>query len=89
MEAKLYGEWAYGDDGRPVADVDRILGVRAILDDRKRCERVELLYQWAGDPARPRQLDLQFSEALALLSFLKCMQLDAGIPFPDDPRGPR
>lgn len=84
---KFYGRWAVNEDGspRPVQPVDRILGARAIYDKRGRPEWVEI--QWI-EGAAVSQFQLDFPNAMFLLSCLKDIQLDTGLPFPDDPRHP-
>lgn len=41
----------------------------------------------AGGPSQPQKVRLSFGDAMFLLSMLKSIQLDLGIPFPEDPRG--
>jgi len=87
-EAILYGEWEVGIDlPFPIQHADHILGARVLLDTKRRPEFVEL--QWrSADDGQTHQTRMDWLNALALLSFLKCMQLDSGWPFPLDPRDP-
>ena len=64
----------------------QVLGVRARLNDKREPDSVEI--QWESSEGEVHQLELDWLNALALLSFLKCMQLDSGWPFPNDPRDP-
>lgn len=63
--------------------VDRIEGGVLEWDARDRPAFVELHYLVAGKPSVMR---MPFDDAMAVLSIVKAIQLDTGIPFPDDPR---
>lgn len=68
-----------------VRDADRIAGGLLERDVRDRPWRFELHYTVGG---KPQILRMPFDDAMALLSVVKAIQLDTGIPFPDDPRAP-
>ena len=89
MKTKTYGTFAVASDGPlpgALPDADHILGLRVVFDSRNRAEAIEVQYRTAEEPHPIRQFRMDFPNALFLLSLLKSMQLDAGIPFPDDPR---
>jgi hypothetical protein len=82
---KIYGEWAISDPAEPANVVDRILGTQLLYDSKGRPEWVEIQFQSASEGVATVRTD--FPNALFLLSCLKSLQLDSGVPFPDDPRG--
>ncbi|PZQ55781.1 MAG: hypothetical protein DI555_07070 [Novosphingobium pentaromativorans] len=82
---KIYGEWAFSEPAEPANLADRILGARLLYDSKGRPEWVEAQFQSAGEGFATVRMD--FPNALFLLSCLKSLQLDSGVPFPDDPRG--
>lgn len=84
---KHYGEWAVTIPSVPECSADRILGVHISHDSQDRPDFVTLQYQSAGDPP-VQSVRMDFVNAMFLLSCLKSLQLDEGIPFPDDPRAP-
>lgn len=86
-EVVPYGEWFVSAEPIEVEHADRILGARPLLDNRDRPEFVDIQWQ-SSDDGRFHQLRLDWLNALALLSFLKSIQLDSGQPFPLDPRNP-
>lgn len=83
-----YGKW-FIPSGPPmkVEHADHILGAQVLLDKKNRPEFVDLQWQSSDDGA-VHQVRLDWLNALALLSFLKSIQLDSGQPFPNDPRNP-
>lgn len=82
-----YGEWRVSSQPRKVFHADRILGAKLSRDSSGRPEWVE--FQWQDAPGADfHQMQLDFPNAIALLSMLKCLQLDSGVDFPDDPRAP-
>ena len=80
---KLYGEWLVGAAGR-LSRADHIRGARVVSDGKGRPAWVVVQYQEAG--SAPVEVEMDFPNALFLLSLLKSLQLDSGVPFPDDPR---
>lgn len=83
---KTYGEWIISEPPIEPISVDHILGVHVIHDSSGRADLVEISWQSAGlEPFQTLRMD--YLNALATLSMLKCMQLDEGTPFPGDPRG--
>ncbi len=46
---------------------------------------IDLHYEVDG---KPRSMTIDRGNAMYLLSLLKCLQLNEGLPFPDDPRDP-
>jgi len=86
MTHKLYGIYAVGDAaGAEPIRVDHVLGGRLSSDAQGRPTWVDLQFEVAGK-VHPVTLQLDFLNALFLLSVVKSMQLDSGQPFPDDPR---
>jgi hypothetical protein len=83
--ARTYGEFVLATDLR-IQRADHILGARIELDTKGRPDQVAIQFE---DVDGPCELRLDFVQALALLSMLKCIQLDTRTPFPDDPRGVR
>lgn len=83
---RIYGRFLVGMPHSPDQGVDRIEGVRLSTDRAGQPDWIELQYRRAGED-RVQQMQMPWLEAMALLSMLKCLQLDAGFPFPDDPRG--
>ena len=80
-----YGDWTvYVPPIEPVV-ADHISGVLLSYDKQRRPEWVDIQWQSACDN-KLHQLQMDFLNALRLLSMLKAMQLDTGTPFPDDPR---
>ena len=61
------------------------MGARLTTDSQDRPDWIHVQFQSVDDGLV--EIRLPFLEALALLSFLKCLQLDSGVQFPDDPRG--
>lgn len=88
MSERIYGEWVVGITNMPVAGADHILGARITTDQKGRPEWVEVQYRTADAPNGVAQMRLDWLNALFLLSLLKSIQLDSGLPFPDDPRDP-
>jgi len=84
---KHYGEWAVTVPPVPVSNADRILGVHIAHDKQDHPDFVTLQYQTA-DGGGVRSVRMDFVNAMFLLSCLKSLQLDEGVPFPDDPRVP-
>lgn len=85
---EIYGEFFFSEPPVEPIVVDRILGIHSLHDKQGRPEFVHLAWQTAGqEPFQTLQLD--YPNALFLLSILKSMQLDEGTPFPDDPRAPK
>lgn len=84
---KDYGEWVINDPPTDPIIADRILGLHVAHDQSGRPDFVEISWQTAeAEPFQVLQLD--YPNALFLLSVLKSMQLDEGTPFPEDPRAP-
>lgn len=82
---KTYGEWIINDPPTDPVIADHILGLHLGHDKSGRPDFVEISWQTAGEgPCQVLQLD--YLNALFLLSMLKSAQLDEGSPFPDDPR---
>ena len=84
---KHYGEWVVTIPPVPVLNADRILGIHIAHDSQNRPDFVTLQYQTA-DGAGIQSVRMDFVNAMFLLSSLKSLQLDEGVPFPDDPRHP-
>lgn len=84
MREKAYGQWAASDPPIAPARADHILGCQLQFDKSDRPDTVTIQYQAAG--AGVRAVEMDYANALFLLSALKSMQLDVGTPFPDDPR---
>ncbi|MGI8704292.1 MAG: hypothetical protein ACR2JJ_00570 [Sphingomicrobium sp.] len=83
---KTYGEWMASNQPPAMIHADRILGAHVSHDTQGRPEWVVI--QWQNGPGPDyEQMQLDFPNALALLSMLKSIQLDSGVPFPNDPRG--
>jgi hypothetical protein len=86
--AQVFGEWIYDSQPPTALHADRILGARISYDGAGRPEWVDLQWQdQAG--AEYCQVQIDFPNAMFLLSLLKSIQLETGTPFPDDPRAPR
>lgn len=88
MKDVVYGRYAMSTEAIPLSNADHILGVQVSCDKGGNPEWVDLQYQTADGDHEVRQVRMDWLNALALLSMLKCAQLDSGQPFPDDPRGP-
>jgi hypothetical protein len=86
MKTTIYGVFAVGSPPASRA-ADHILGARVQADSQDRPMWVDIQWMQAGTP-QPVQIQLDFVNAMFLLSLLKCIQLDSGYPFPDDPRAP-
>lgn len=84
---RIYGEWFTSLPPLAAKHADRILGARVSHDQQGRPEWVDI--QWQGSGELYEQVQMDFVNAMFLLSVLKSMQLDSGIPFPDDPRAER
>ena len=83
---QTYGEWMASTQPPAMLHANHILGVQVLHDSQGRPEWV--VVQWQDKPGPDyQQMQMDFAGALFLLSALKCIQLDAGVPFPDDPRG--
>ncbi len=81
-----YGQWVVSDPPLEAISVDHIQGVQILHDTSGRPDQVEVSFRSADD--EPFQLlRMDYLNSLALLSMLKCMQLDEGTDFPEDPRG--
>jgi hypothetical protein len=84
----IYGEWAFASEPTiPLTNADRMLGARISFDLKNRPEWVDIQFQTA-DGQGIQEIRMDFVNAMFLLSCLKSMQLDSGLPFPDDPRAP-
>lgn len=83
-KTKLYGEWVVTIPPVKAMAVDRILGAQIVHDKKGRPDRVVIQWQSAGSGVQAIEMD--YPNALFLLSSLKCIQLDEGTAFPDDPR---
>lgn len=64
-----------------------MLGAALVTDRKGRPEWVDIQFQAADADGPFQQVRMDFPNALFLLSYLKSIQLDSGVPFPDDPRG--
>lgn len=82
---RVYGEWFSGT-GIAAVRADHILGSRIELDAQRRPDQVAI--QFAAI-AGVGEVQMDFAQAMFLLSTLKSIQLDTGLPFPDDPRADR
>ena len=80
-----YGEWTVSIPPIEPLHADRIRGALVLFDKQRRPEWVDIQWESAGDKVC-HQLQMDFQNALFLLSVLKAIQLDTGTPFPDDPR---
>lgn len=84
---QIYGEWAVGPHpALHEITAGHVLGGR--LRNGGDGEPSRLAIQWRDLDGQVVQLEMQFVQALFLLSVLKSAQLDTGLPFPDDPRAP-
>ncbi len=86
MAFTIYGQFAAGTVPRSLI-LDRSNGARLSSDSQGRPDWIDLQFESAEHGLV--ELRLPFLEALALLSFLNSLQLDSGVPFPDDPRADR
>lgn len=86
MAGNLYGEFVVSTQPIPTVNADRILGAALVTDSKGRPEWVDVQYETADPNGRFRQIRMDFPNALFLLSCLKSIQLDSGVPFPNDPR---
>ncbi|WP_156439130.1 MULTISPECIES: hypothetical protein [Sphingomonadales] len=84
-KARMYGEFATGPMVRSEV-ADHILGALVELDSQRRPDQVAIQYRTTDGF---REVRMDFVQALFLLSTLKSIQLDTGVPFPDDPRADR
>lgn len=87
-EGQLYGEWhqAIGFN-HPREHAGHILGAHVSMNASGQPAAVEI--QWkAAQTGKVHEMQMDWLNAMALLSFLKSMQLDSGHPFPNDPRNP-
>jgi hypothetical protein len=84
-EGRTYGEWAVTIPPIEIEHADYVLGARVLLDTKGNPEFVDM--QWHSTDG-VHQVRMEWKNALAMLSFLKCIQLDSGWPFPLDPRDP-
>lgn len=83
---KPYGHVLVGARPIPrVPDADRILGGLLEFDIHGKPDAFALHYE---STEGPRELRMDFGNLMFLLSIAKAVQLDCGIPFPDDPRAP-
>lgn len=81
----IRGDFVFGPDvAFEKVSGGAILGTRVRFGTDNRPAWIDL--QWRDAAGAIHQVEFAFIEALALLSFLKSHQLDAGVPFPDDPR---
>lgn len=86
MEPKAYGKYIITNGKHPPTDtVGHILGCLVEYDDHGKPEYFRLHYETNGDR---REMIMSHLDSMFLLSILKAIQLDHGIPFPDDPRAP-
>jgi hypothetical protein len=83
---RIFGEWMQGSQPPEVLHADHILGAQLSHDTQGRPEWVEIQWQEETGPEY-RRMQLDFPNAMFLLSLLKSIQLESGIAFPDDPRG--
>jgi len=82
---QIYGRGFLGVPPHGVSVADHIHGIRLLTDHKGRPDAVEI--QWHEvDKQAWQTLQMDYPNALFLLSCLKSMQLDQGTPFPDDPR---
>ncbi len=65
---------------------DDILGCRVELDAKGKPDLVSIQFRTTEGF---REIQMDFIQAMFVLSGLKCIQLDTSTPFPDDPRGER
>lgn len=84
-EPDVWGTIVVGEGGAVRSlGADHITGVRVLRDAQGRPAAVGV--QWMQDDGEPTGLTMRLPDAMFLLSCLKSMQLDLGLPFPDDPR---
>lgn len=84
-EGRTYGEWAITVPAIEIQHAHYILGASVLPDKEGNPAFVDV--QWRSSDG-VQQVRIEWKNALALLTFLKCIQLDAGWPFPLDPRDP-
>ena len=77
-----YGQYFMAADELPVEHAERVLGFR-VAREGGQVRGIDLHYEVGGEPRR-LTLPVQSSSYLQLL--LTLMQLDEGLPFPEDPR---
>lgn len=80
---RTYGEWFVSVPPVDAQCVDHTLGARLSYSPNG---DPEILAVQFGLEQGVVQLELKFADAMFLLSCLKSLQLDSGIPFPNDPR---
>ena len=80
----IYGTFVPGLPEPLGQRADHMLGARVEFDTQGRPDQLQFQYVVAGSSVREMRMD--YLEALALQSFLRCLQLDVGTPVPDDPR---
>ena len=83
--SRMYGEFVIGPDVR-AERADHILGCRVELDGQRRPDQVAIQF---ATTSGFREVQMDFVQAMFLLSALKSIQLDTKTPFPDDPRADR
>jgi hypothetical protein len=83
---QIFGEWMRSNQPPEALHADRILGAQLSYDSGGRPEWVEFQWQEEAGPEY-RRMQLDFPNAMFLLSLLRSIQLESGIEFPDDPRG--
>lgn len=82
---KIYGQFALQTVPQ-FQRADHIMGCQLEWDAQNRPDQLSIQYRCADD-AQVQTLQMDFVQALFLLSCLKSLQLDSGVQFPDDPRG--
>ena len=82
---RIYGNFAITGPSGETEVADHILGGQILHDAQGRPNFV--LIQWQSGGGKIGELQVDYLNALFLLSMLKSIQLDQGTPFPDDPRG--
>ena len=80
-----YANWYQSVPPQEPIHADRISGGQLWYDQQDRPEWVTIQWQDGGEQLY-HTLQMDFPNAMFLLSVLKSMQLDTGTPFPDDPR---
>lgn len=86
MPVYSYGDAVVSTHPIPTSNADQILGIQLVTDRKRRPEWVDLQFQSADREYPCHQVRMDFPSAMFLLSCLKSVQLDLGMPFPDDPR---
>lgn len=82
----IYGEFVVGPPGSvPSVHMDEFMGFRVGRSSEGRIAGVDLHFRSRG---QVQSLTIPMPQAMAMLAYLKSLQLNEDVPFPEDPRDP-